>query len=102
MSSLTEDERRTLSNYLDGERLKVIPRKESRKRIVLAWLVERFDVGVTYTESEVNALIGRSHPDFATLRRELYDRYFLDRKDNAYWRPPSAPGQREGHRADLK
>lgn len=90
MPPLTADERRTLNNYLDGERLKVIPRKESRKRIVLAWLVERFEVGATYTEDEVNRLIARAHPDFATLRRELYDRYFLDRKDNTYWRTPDA------------
>ena len=77
-----------MSNYLDGMVLKVIPRKEKRKRIVLSWLVERFIAGVTYSEAEVNELIRLSHPDFATLRRDLYDRRFLERRDNMYWRTP--------------
>ena len=83
-----------LEAYLAGERLKVIPRKKSRKLIVLHWLVERFQPGVDYSEAEVNDLIARAHPDFATLRRELYDYYFLDRADGRYWRR-SAPGTKK-------
>jgi hypothetical protein len=86
-----KDDADILANYLDGERLKVIPRKRSRKRIVLEWLVERFDFGVDYTEHEVNELIQRSHPDFATLRRELYDAYLMDRHDGIYRRTQIAP-----------
>jgi hypothetical protein len=75
-----------LANYLDGERLKAIPSKRSRKKLVLEWLVQRFDPARDYTEAEVNELIKRSHPDFATLRRELYDAYFVDRSDGIYRR----------------
>jgi hypothetical protein len=64
---MTDEE--ILKHYLDGERLKIIPRKRSRKLIVLRWLVQRFDRNVRYAEAEVNRLIERSHPDFATLRR---------------------------------
>jgi hypothetical protein len=80
-----------LANYLDGERIKVIPAKRSRKKLVLAWLIQRFEPGRDYTEAEVNELIKRSHPDFATLRRELYDMYLLDRHDGIYRRRERSP-----------
>lgn len=79
-------EEQVLAAYLDGSRLKCIPSKRSKKLIVLRWLAERFEPGVRYSEREVNDLIGQSHPDFATLRRELYDNYFLNREDGVYWR----------------
>jgi hypothetical protein len=78
-----------LAAYLDGEHLKVIPAKRSKKIIVLRWLVERFEPGVDYPESEVNAMIKTAHEDFATLRRELYDNYLLDRADGIYRRTVS-------------
>jgi hypothetical protein len=75
-----------LKNYLDGDRLKVIPRKRNRKMVVLNWLVQRFEYGVDYAEAEVNALIAEAHPDYATLRRELYDAYLMDRENGVYRR----------------
>jgi hypothetical protein len=82
-----------LSAYVDGYRLKTIPAKRSKKLIILRWLVERFEVGVRYSESEVNRLIAQSHEDFATLRRELYDNFLLNRKDGVYWRDPPPPDE---------
>lgn len=75
-----------LNAYLDGERLKVIPAKRSKKLIVLKWLVQRFEPGVRYSEAVVNKMIAHAHPDFATLRRELYDAYLINRADGYYWR----------------
>jgi hypothetical protein len=66
-----------LQAYLAGGRLKVIPAKRSRKIIVLRWLASYFEFGRKYSEAEVNAKIADFHPDFATLRRELYDSYFV-------------------------
>ncbi len=82
----------TLANYLDGERLKVIPKKRGRKMLVLAWLVERFAFDVNYSEEQVNELIKPAHPDYATLRRELYDAYLMDRSGGVYRRrrPPQS------------
>ena len=79
-----------LAGYLDGERLKTIPSKLSKKLVVLRWLSERFEPGVIYDEPQVNAIIREVHEDFATLRRDLYDYYLLDRKDGRYWRRESA------------
>ncbi|MGZ3563417.1 MAG: DUF2087 domain-containing protein [Vulcanimicrobiaceae bacterium] len=48
--------------------------------------VRRANAGRKYAEGEVNALIARAYPDYATLRRELYDNDLLDRADGTYWR----------------
>jgi len=75
-----------LARYLQDGRLKTIPSKLSRKLIVLRWLSEMFAEGSRYEEKEVNAILGRVHPDYATLRRDLCDYEFMDRRDGVYWR----------------
>lgn len=75
-----------LQSYFKNGRLTVIPAKRNKKLIVLRWLSERFEIGRTYTEAEVNAIIKAFHPDFATLRRELYDNFLLERSNSQYWR----------------
>ena len=47
----------------------------------LAYLAEKFQSGRDYSEREVNELLLQWHTfgDPATLRRELYDRGFMDR-----------------------
>ena len=79
-----------LAAYLDGEQLKVIPSKRSKKLVVLRWLAQRFEPGVDYPEAQVNAMIKTAHDDFATLRRELYDNYLLNRADGIYRRTDPA------------
>jgi hypothetical protein len=69
MAVARKSDQEILANYLDGERLKVIPAKRGRKMLVLAWLVERFAFDVDYSEAQVNEFIKRAHPDYATLRR---------------------------------
>ncbi|MHB1630128.1 MAG: DUF2087 domain-containing protein [Bacilli bacterium] len=36
--------------------------------------------------AEVNEIIGRHHPDFATLRRELIGNGLMEREHGVYWR----------------
>jgi hypothetical protein len=76
-----------LAAYLDGDRLKVIPAKRNKKMVVLPWLVERFEPGVDY--------------HFATLRRELYDSYLLDRADGVYRRTLSPQANGENSVAEI-
>jgi hypothetical protein len=79
-----------LANFRDGEQLKAIPAKRTRKLVVFAWLAERFSVGVVYSERDVNALLSLAHTDVATLRRGMYDEFFLDRDDGGYRRTPES------------
>jgi hypothetical protein len=82
-----EDEARVLRTYFRAGRLTQWPAQRSKKLIVLDRLAQEFDVGVRYSERQVNAILRRFHPDVATLRRYLVDEGFLDREAaGEYWR----------------
>jgi predicted transcriptional regulator len=79
-------ERKILTDFFDGRRLKEIPASRKKRDVVLRWLAEQFKRNTHYTEKEVNAIISRHHPDFATLRRELICARLLKRENAIYWR----------------
>lgn len=84
-------ERRVLDTYLEEDgRLSKIPDTRKKRDVVLRWLVTQFEEGRRYTEREVNEAIGRHHPDFATLRRELVGARLMQRESGIYWRLPAA------------
>lgn len=80
-------ERKVLRDFFEGDSLKEIPSSRKKREVILRWLTELFKTGRRYTEKEVNAIIGRHHPDFATLRRELIGARLLVRERSVYWRP---------------
>ncbi|UCF09452.1 MAG: DUF2087 domain-containing protein [Candidatus Bipolaricaulota bacterium] len=83
-------EEKVLQTFLDGDRLRRLPAKRKKRMVVLEWLAERFEPARSYTESEVNAILSRHHPDVATIRRELVWNEFMDRERSIYRRhPPS-------------
>jgi hypothetical protein len=65
------------------------PKKDHEKQFVLDYLRSKFSAGVKYRESEVNAILKEWHlfDDHALLRRELYDRYLINRTADGkeYW-----------------
>ena len=83
-------DRKVLGTFLDGERLTKIPDVRKKRDVILAWLAERFEHGRRYPEREVNEVIGRHHPDYATLRRELIGARLMERESGVYWRVPAA------------
>jgi len=87
----TENERRVLATFFDGERLKEIPVGREKKLIVLRWLAGRFAAGRRYDEREVNAIIKQHHADSAALRREMVDHGLMRRESGVYWRVDDAP-----------
>ena len=73
---------KSLNNFLDPEgRLVKFPSKPPLQMEALTYLAKKFSPDREYTEREVNELLLEWHTfkDPATLRRELYDRRFLDR-----------------------
>jgi DNA-binding transcriptional ArsR family regulator len=79
-------EQKILRDFLDGDRLKEIPASRKKRSVILSWLTRFFSEGRKYSEKEVNAIIARHHPDFATLRRELICAKLLAREKGSYWR----------------
>ena len=73
-------------DFLNGDELKEIPASRKKRLVILRWLVNKFDFGVQYPEAQVNEIIKRHHPDFATLRREFIGNGLMERENAVYWR----------------
>lgn len=84
-------ERHVLYHYFEGERIKEIPASRKKRDVLLRWLADRFEHDARYPERRVNEIIGRHHPDFATLRRELVGARLMAREDGVYWRLQQEP-----------
>ncbi len=83
---------RVLENFSDASgRLIAIPAQRKKRLAVLRWLAEEFQPGRRYPEAEVNRIISRRHPDFATLRRYMVDEELMQRRSGIYWRTGSVP-----------
>jgi DNA-binding transcriptional ArsR family regulator len=90
LSASAEDPRRAITEaddvapfFSDG-RLTSIPVKRKKRVAVLQRLMSGFEAGRDYSERDVNAILGRSHDDVATLRRELVGYGFMSRTGNTY------------------
>jgi hypothetical protein len=79
-------ERKVLDNFVDGDRLLEIPVSYKKRLVILKWLVAFFEPGISYTESQVNAILKLHHPDCATLRREMIGCGMLARDKGIYHR----------------
>lgn len=81
------DGERVLAAFLDRDgRLTRLPARRSKRLVVLDHLVQVFEPGLRYPETEVNALLRAFHDDVAMLRRALVDEAFLSRSQGVYWR----------------
>jgi predicted transcriptional regulator len=82
-------DRKVLNSYLneDGS-IRQLPNQQRKLDVILRYIVERFDFGKTYSEKEVNAMIGSLHEDISGLRRDMISMGYLDRErdGSAYWR----------------
>lgn len=79
-------EDRILHQAIADGRLVHLPRRRSKRLIVLDRLAQEFEPGRHYGEREVNRTLRAFDDDVATLRRHLIDEGFLDRADGLYWR----------------
>ncbi len=80
-----------IRRFFDAQgRLATWPAKQQDQVAVLRHLASSFDPDRRYSEQEVNVLLNQRHTwrDPATLRRQLYDHYLLDRTSDGaqYWR----------------
>ncbi|NHA01596.1 DUF2087 domain-containing protein [Nocardioides sp. W3-2-3] len=81
------DEEQTLRRFFTPEgRLRDLPTRHLKRRVVLDRIAQRFEPGRRYDWREVDAILKEIHPDHAALRRYLVDDGFLTRQDDVYWR----------------
>lgn len=80
--------KRVLETFLRDGRIVQIPRQHAKRRVLLDLLAQEFEPGVRYTETEVNEVLARYHPDTAAWRRYLVDEEFMERDPTGtyYWR----------------
>lgn len=80
---------KVLADYLrpDGS-LKEIPSQLKKRIIVYEHIARHFEMDRHYTEQQVNEVLKRFHPDVVSMRRDLFDLGFLNRKQDGsdYWR----------------
>lgn len=83
---MTPEEEKVLNTFVRDGRLVRIPARYGKKLVILRWLVERFEPGVTYPEPQVNEILRQVDPDYAALRRYLVDAGLMQRDQGIYWR----------------
>jgi hypothetical protein len=83
---LSPQQASVLRKFLRDGRLATIPATRSKRLVVLDHIAKVFDIGVRYSEREVDALLHVFHPDHAAMRRYLVDEGFLSREAGVYWR----------------
>lgn len=80
-----------INRFLDNSgKIIQLPQKFTLRIAVLSYLAEKFDIGVNYTEKQVNSVCDNWHTfnDYFILRRELVDNNLLCREPDGskYWR----------------
>jgi hypothetical protein len=86
LGAASEDEEAVLRTFFRNGRLREIPAKQAKRRIVLERIALEFEPGIRYDEDEVNVIVGRFFNDYAALRRSLVDAGLLSRDHGEYWR----------------
>jgi hypothetical protein len=85
------DEReRVLRAFVRDGRLRAIPARAGKRRVLHEEIVQDFEPGRQYPEREVKDIHARWHPDVAALRRYLVDDCLLSRTPGIYWRSGGA------------
>lgn len=84
------DDKKVLRDNTVNGRLRRLPTKERRWQLIMRWLATKFELGRTYTEKEVNAILTEVHSDYATLRRSLIEYGYMrrERGGSTYWLAP--------------
>jgi hypothetical protein len=83
-------EEKDLAKFIKHDRIVQFPTHPAKLRQILAWLAEKFQPGVLYTEKQVNERLQGHATDHATLRRLLIDHSLLVRQSGIYQRPVDA------------
>lgn len=64
----------------------MLPAQPEKRKVLLDYLMEDFELGRAYTEQEVNFKLLDHYDDYRALRRELVDAGLLEKSKGMYTR----------------
>ena len=76
--------RAVLRDFTEAEQLRELPRSRVKRTVVLRWLAGKLAPGTDYTDTEVDRLLARHHPDAVSLRHELIGQGLLQERAGSY------------------
>lgn len=77
---------KVLTTFFEAGRLRQLPAQRKKRRIVLEAFAREMELGKTYDEPEINALITRRFRDYCTVRREMICEGMVEREGQRYRR----------------
>jgi DNA-binding MarR family transcriptional regulator len=78
--------KKVIQSFFEYGKLKSIPTQRKKERICLEEIAKSFEIGKTYHEKDVNAMIERFHEDYCTIRRDMISEGIMKREGSAYVR----------------
>lgn len=81
---VSEQKRKVLESFFEGERLLSIPAQRRKKEIVFEEILRRIPRREIYGERELSRMIEKHHSDFCTIRRELIMGGYMRRDKQRY------------------
>ena len=82
-------EAKVRANFIVDGKLTQIPAQLKKRMSILRWLADQFEFDRRYPEKELNEVIKRYHPDYASLRRYMIETKLMQRENGVYWRLPA-------------
>lgn len=98
-NGLAPAEQAVFRAFVKDGRITAMPVKRPKRLVLLDRVAGLFEIGVHYSEQDVNRILRAVFDDYVALRRYLVDEGFLDRASGEYWRsggtvlPHSPPGR---------
>jgi excisionase family DNA binding protein len=75
-----------IERFMSEGRFKTLPVQRKKRRYILEYILQQFELNRVYPEKEVNELISGYHDDYCRVRREFVDEGMMSRKDGKYRR----------------
>jgi hypothetical protein len=87
LEDATPEQAAVLRNFVnDDGRIRELPARAAKRRLVLEYVASRIDPDREYSEREITDALGAIYDDYVTLRRYLVDAGLLTRKAGVYRR----------------
>ncbi|MFA8342776.1 MAG: DUF2087 domain-containing protein [Rhodothermaceae bacterium] len=75
---------KVISAFIKNGKIEKLPRQLKKKLLIMEWISEKFSYNKSYSEMEVNEIIGKYYDDYCTVRRYMVDYNYFERKKNVY------------------